>query len=54
MLPKIGDRVSLTGVHVVDTEGGHGWGTLHPAQIGDISTLRNRVTFLLGVYKVNS
>jgi hypothetical protein len=26
------------------------WRTLHPAQVGDISTLRIRVTFQLGVY----
>jgi len=30
LLPKKGDRVSITGIHVVDNEGGHGWREIHP------------------------
>src|ERR1051326_5520125 len=29
-IPNKGDRVSITGMHVLDTDPGHGWMEIHP------------------------
>ena len=29
-IPNVGDRIRITGMHMLDQEGGHGWMEIHP------------------------